>query len=402
VASVYKRGDTYWIRFTWRGKEVRRSARTSSKSVAQQYLAQMLEEYRRLDRGGRPRRSYKEALERFCAEHMPTLKPATHNRYRSSFKNLSPHIDGLYLDEITRRRLADYVTARRRAGIKGATIRRDLATLSVLCSFAVAVDMIEAHPLKQFSKRHIREGVPRTNYPSDAEIEALVERASPMMGRIIRFLAETGMRLEEALSLEWSQVSLNRREVRLIKTKTSAPRTLPLSEPAYETIVGTPRHPTSPFVFWHSDGARYRQFSGHFRRLAKRVGFAHRCHDLRHRFASVFLQATGDIAALQAVRGHKSIEMTMRYSHLLTEHLHAAIRKAGTKLGTRKTILERSPASLADTTAMQLSFTGSAYCWTVDANLRNGSNLNHVSDTNPKGSGTRPKVVLDRDPSAVP
>jgi integrase/recombinase XerD len=28
--------------------------------VAQQYLAQMLEEYRRLDRGGRPRRSYKE------------------------------------------------------------------------------------------------------------------------------------------------------------------------------------------------------------------------------------------------------------------------------------------------------------------------------------------------------
>ncbi|PZU90247.1 MAG: hypothetical protein DI527_14710 [Chelatococcus sp.] len=66
-----------------------------------------------------------------------------------------------------------------------------------------------------------------------------------------------------------------------------------------------------------------------------------RAHDLRHRFASVFLQATGDIPALQAVLGHKSIEMTMRYSHIATDHLHEAVRRAGTKLGTRATVSER-------------------------------------------------------------
>jgi integrase/recombinase XerD len=394
--------ETFWVRFRWHGREIRKSARTSSKAVAQQYLAQLLEEHRRLDRGGRPRRSYKEALERFCAEYLPTLKPATQGRYRSSFKNLGTHIDRLYLDEITKGRLADYVTARRKAKVTGATIRRDLAALSVLCSFAVAIDLIETHPLKAFSKRHIREGAPRTTYPSDEEIELLVEQAAPMMGHVIRFLAETGMRLEEVLSLEWPQVSLHRREVRLTKTKTSAPRTVPLSDPAYSTLIGTPRHPTSPYVFWHSDGARYRQFSGHFRRLAKRVGFRYRCHDLRHRFASVFLQATGDLAALQAVLGHKSIEMTMRYSHLLTEHLHEAVKKAGTKLGTRTTVSDQHIEKFDATGPVFAPLGGTGYRWTTTVKFEKPSNYSLVVPTSTIGSGTFQAAVLNPVSSAVP
>ena len=41
VATVYKRNSTYWGRFQWHGKEVRRSARTTSKATAQQFLAQL-------------------------------------------------------------------------------------------------------------------------------------------------------------------------------------------------------------------------------------------------------------------------------------------------------------------------------------------------------------------------
>ena len=54
-----------------------------------------------------------------------------------------------------------------------------------------------------------------------------------------------------------------------------------------------------------------------------------RCHDLRHAFASRFLQATGDIPALQAILGHRSIQMTMRYAHMVTGHLHQAMANFG-------------------------------------------------------------------------
>jgi integrase len=166
-------------------------------------------------------------------------------------------------------------------------------------------------------------------------VDRLVAAASPMAGRIIRLLAQTGMRLDEVCSLEWSQVSIPRREVRLTKTKTSSPRVVPLSDAALDTVLGAPRHPASPWVFWHGDGARYANFSGIFRsgifrKIARRAGVPFRCHDLRHRFASDFAQKTGDIAALQAILGHKTIAMTMRYSHVMTEHLHAAMRRYGT------------------------------------------------------------------------
>jgi integrase len=239
VATVYRRGTTWWVRFQWRGTEVRRSAHTSSKAVAQQMLSRLLEEHRRLDRGGRARRTYREALERFWAEYMPTLKPASQRRYRVSFRQLAGSLGELYLDEITRGRLADYTTARLKAGAKGATICRDLAALSCLCSCAVTWDFIDTNPVRQFGKRHIREAPPRTAYPTVEEVELLVACAPPMGGRIIRLLAQTGMRMEEVCSLEWSQVSIPRREIRLTKTKTSSPRVVPGHQDGLPPLLNT-------------------------------------------------------------------------------------------------------------------------------------------------------------------
>lgn len=163
-----------------------------------------------------------------------------------------------------------------------------------------------------------------------------------MAARIIRFLAETGMRQEEAgmrqeevCGLDWSQVSIQRREVRLTKTKTSSPRVVPLSDAATATLIGAPRHITSPYGFWHDDGRRYACFANSFALVARRAGVPFRCHDLRHAFASRFLQATGNIPALQAILGHKTIAMTMRYAHMVTGHLHQAMADFGAKVGTK-------------------------------------------------------------------
>lgn len=156
---------------------------------------------------------------------MPNLKPATEGRYRTSFIKLEGSFGKLYLDEITRGRLADYASARLRGGVKGATVRRDLASLSSLCSCAVSWDWLEINPVRQFSKRHLKEARPQTTYPSVEQVERLIAVSSPpVVGRIISLLAQTGMRMDEVCGLEWPQVSIIRREVRLTKTKTSSPR----------------------------------------------------------------------------------------------------------------------------------------------------------------------------------
>jgi len=71
-----------------------------------------------------------------------------------------------------------------------------------------------------------------------------------------------------------------------------------------------------------------------------------RCHDLRHAFASRFLQATGNIPALQAILGHRSIQMTMRYAYMVAGHLHQAMADFGTKVGTKTgTVRTVSPST---------------------------------------------------------
>lgn len=138
------------------GKEVRRSAHTAFKSTAQQFLARLLDEHHRLDRGGRPRRTYKEALVRFTVAHPPTLKPRTQEQYRTSIRQLNDAFGGLYLDEITRARLADFASHGMTTGAKGATVCRDLAMLSCVCSCAVAWDYVEAS----------RVAIPRAAHPT--------------------------------------------------------------------------------------------------------------------------------------------------------------------------------------------------------------------------------------------
>src|SRR6266404_2910026 len=75
MASVYKRGDTWWIRFQYRGKRFAKTARTTKKAEALRYLVRLQEETRQRDFGDRPRRTFKEMIDRYRAEHLPQLRP---------------------------------------------------------------------------------------------------------------------------------------------------------------------------------------------------------------------------------------------------------------------------------------------------------------------------------------
>jgi integrase len=67
-----------------------------------------------------------------------------------------------------------------------------------------------------------------------------------MMGWIVRIALETGMRWSEILTLRESQVDLKRRIVRLLKTKNTQPRTVPLTLSAVEMFSKAIENPVRP------------------------------------------------------------------------------------------------------------------------------------------------------------
>ncbi|MCX7706037.1 MAG: site-specific integrase, partial [bacterium] len=63
-----------------------------------------------------------------------------------------------------------------------------------------------------------------------------------------------------------------------------------------------------------------------FQKSIKKAGIKDfRFHDLRHTFASRLVMRGVDLRTVQELLGHKSFNMTLRYSHLAPEHKRKAV-----------------------------------------------------------------------------
>ena len=328
-SNLYQRGGIWWGRVQVNGQDIRRSLRTRDRAEAKRKLKAMMLDAEQIRFAGGTRPSYEEAVIRWAEEHLPhQVKPSVAKRYRVSARQLHPHFIALHIDQINRRKVADYVTARRKKGATNATIRRDLTALSSILQCCVAWGWSETNPAKDYDRSLIRERRDPIAPPSQDDVDLLVAALPGSLSRLVRLLHQTGMRLEEAASLEWWQVDQHRGEITLARTKTDCPRALPLTDPlmapAAGTIAGTVRHLKSPLVFWHGDGKRYRRASNQISQTIKRltsdrtpedarISRRFRCHDLRHGFAIGYLQRGGGVYDLQRILGHASVQTTERY-----------------------------------------------------------------------------------------
>nr|WP_255574849.1 site-specific integrase [Caldovatus aquaticus] len=166
---------------------------------------------------------------------------------------------------------------------------------------------------------------------------------------MIRFLARTGCRQEEAASLEWQDVDLARGTVTFARTKTRSPRVIQLSPRTVAMLRALPRHPRLSYVFWHREGKRgpdgkptpdrYRNVATNFRKLvtcgeqfaatgAEGGGFRRcgpaafrpfRCHDLRHTWGIRALQRGLPIFEVSRHLGHATVQTTEGYVRWLRQ-----------------------------------------------------------------------------------
>lgn len=329
--NLYQRGGVWYGRFTFRGREYRGSLRTADRAKAEASFAR----WRRSIESATPaaetdsRVSFKRAAVEWDATFLSkpeSVKPGTAKRYRVSLRNLAPAFSALALDEITRRRIAAFVQDRSRAGASNATIRRDLTALSSILRFAVACGWLDTNAAREWDRSVIRERRPPQAPPSPEAVARALAYARTPMRALAAFLAATGVRLNEAASLEWSEVDLAAGTVSLIRTKTNRPRVIRLrtiAGDATPVLSARARHPRSALVFWHDDGEPFRNASKDFGQLLERVARLEakagrtfrkfRAHDLRHAFAIRWLKAGGDIYELSRHLGHSSVKTTEVY-----------------------------------------------------------------------------------------
>lgn len=331
---LYQRGGVWWLRY----RDVRRSLYTADLGTAQATRDAAIVAIDR-ERNGVPRHGWRDAVGRWALEiGSQGLAPATFRRYRDSLRIVEPVLGPLFLDQIGRRELAAIAGRRQRSQashlghpVTNATRKRDLTAVGAVLKAAVAWGWLDRDPLLDFDRRILRERRLPPVLPTPAEVERYALGCpGPTLPHLVRLLYRTGLRLEEAASLQWPQVDRARATITLYATKTRKARAIALSPAALAVLAAIPRHIGCPYLFWHEtpDGRaqRYRHLAEHLLKVRRRLGIAWRSHDLRHLFAVEYLQEPGaSIYLLQAQLGHTTIAMTEWYLQFLTaEEQHRA------------------------------------------------------------------------------
>ena len=170
---------------------------------------------------------------------------------------------------------------------------------------------------------------------SQSVVSRLLKHAEEPYRTLFLTAILTGMRRGEILGLKWSDIDFKRDIMTLHDTKNGERREVYMNEQVKTAFIRTPKNPTSPYVFCGSNGKPCRDIRKSFwtaLRISDIKDF--HFHDLRHTFASQLVMSGVDLNTVRELLGHKSMQMTLRYSHLSPNHKQNAVDVLSKKMDT--------------------------------------------------------------------
>lgn len=329
MATIYKRGNTYWGHFQFKGHRHRFSTGERDRKAAQK-AADLREEEIKLREKYDGTIPLMEASARFFM--VKSLKEKTRSNYETSLMFLLEFLGNRSLGTITSQDLEKYAYSRVQSGSKIAP-RRDLAFLSSLFSTARGwPDGPKISPFTTFKLRDLPNAEAREVWLTEEDIQSLLKVCNESYQKLFILLAvDTGMRLTEMLNLTWREVDLKQGLIYLgnldrNRTKGGRGRVIPLTKRVRDTLSDTTQN---HWVFENPKTHRpYTTLKTFWARATTQAGLSGvRIHDLRHTYASLSLQAGVDTPTLMKIMGHKTDAMLRRYAHPSMESIRHAVEK---------------------------------------------------------------------------
>ena len=223
-----------------------------------------------------------------------------------------------------------FIATQHRAGLAPKSLQRLLSSCRSLFRHLVREGVLDHDPAQGVRGPKVHRKLPEVLDVDEAGALMNVDSGDALAPRdraMLELFYSSGLRLSELCGLRWMDVDLDGGEVRVLG-KGSKTRIVPVGRYAVTalralgaaegTLADTP-------IFRGRGGAPINPRTVQLRmnKLAVLQGLPRHLHPhlLRHTFASHLLESSGDLRAVQELRGHADIATTQIYTHLDFQYL---------------------------------------------------------------------------------
>jgi site-specific recombinase XerD len=203
-----------------------------------------------------------------------------------------------------------YVSDMAEDGLKPATIKRRISTIRSMFQYAWQTGLQANNPAKYVSTPKLAEALPKTINEDDLRKTILDSSIDINVRGFIAFIAETGCRISEALSVTKADFDLENRSLRIWgkgkKERVVYFGDITAAYVRYARTIGN-----IPLWTWSQRQTRFLVYNA-LRKHSKALQLSP--HAIRHSFATDMLNSGCPITSIQTILGHKSVQTTERYA----------------------------------------------------------------------------------------
>lgn len=344
MPGVYRRGSRYVVTWRYRGEQQRGSFRTYDE--AREHKGQCM--------AGLRKPPSQATLAAYSAEWLAGYSGRTSRGFAESTRGAYGYALGLAVEffdgdrretklaEVEPPQVRKYVRWLERRGLSSASVVAYMSPLRAMFATALEDGVLRVNPcsaVRVNARRDDEEEEPEATALTRVELARVLAELPPEWALFFELLAKTGLRISEALGLDWEDVEFGGRPVlhvrrqfyrgtvKRLKTR-AGKRDLPLSAGLARALwTARPAGATGP-LFQTRNGTRY--LDRNVRRVldpaTDRAGVPWASfHTFRHTAASMLFDGGKNIKQVAEWMGHTDPGFTLRcYVHLMDQGLGGA------------------------------------------------------------------------------
>ena len=228
------------------------------------------------------------------------------------------------LDLIKRKDLSNYTRFLARKENAPSTITRKIASIKGFFKFLCANYDVKSNPVLLISPPKMPKRLPKVLTISEIE-KILKTDLTTLELAIIELLYSAGVRVSELVELEFNNVDLNQKIIKVFG-KGSKERIIPINSKCVEILkkylktreLQVLKFGKESYLFLNSKGKKIsRQFVySIIKKQGEKIDKKISPHTIRHSFATHLLERGADLRVVQELLGHSSIVTTQLYTHI--------------------------------------------------------------------------------------